>query len=108
MKPISQLMRETIDQKEILRGAEAQRAMREWATVVGETLATHTLPERFDHGVLWVAASGSAWAQELRLRRETVVARLNEIAGESDLFTDIRVGTRKPRSSPADMLRRNG
>jgi predicted nucleic acid-binding Zn ribbon protein len=81
---------------EVLKAARAQIAMRKWADVVGEAIASKSMPDRYDHGTLWVVASGSAWAQEIRLRKDEIIARLNELAGES-LFVDVRVGVRSFR-----------
>jgi predicted nucleic acid-binding Zn ribbon protein len=67
--------------------------MRRWPEIVGPILAKHSHPERYDRGTLWIAASGSAWAQELRLGQELILGRLNEAVGET-LFTGIRVGVR--------------
>jgi hypothetical protein len=52
-----------------------------------------------------VAATGSAWAQELRFMQDTILDRLNRLAGEPDLFQELRVGARTPRrdlSEPAE------
>ncbi|MES1228441.1 MAG: DUF721 domain-containing protein [Armatimonadota bacterium] len=89
-------MATAIASPDILEGARAQKVMRNWEEAVGALLASKTTPDRFDHGTVWVASTGSAWAQEIRLRREEIVGRLNQMAGE-DLFTDIRVGVRAPR-----------
>ena len=96
MKRLSEVMATAIVCTDVLDGARAQKVMRNWEEAVGGLLADKTSPDRFDHGIVWVAATGSAWAQEIRLRREEIVGRLNEMAGE-DLFKDIRVGVRAPR-----------
>ncbi len=80
--------------------ARAQRAMRHWEEVVGPLLSERSVPERYQEGTLWVAAKGPAWAQELRMRKDQVLQRLNEIAAEQGLFQDMRVGVRPPRSKP--------
>lgn len=93
---------------EVIRAARALRAMRRWESVVGPALAAKSSPDRFDHGVVWVAAAGAAWAQEVRMRREAILAKLNAIAGEASLFRDLRVcvGTvgAAPNADAARML----
>lgn len=79
---------------EVLRTARAQIAMHRWGEVVGEALAEKSFPDRYEKGTLWVVASGSAWAQEIRLRKEDIVRRLNEVASEPGLFREVRVGVR--------------
>ena len=96
MKRLSDVMATAIESPEILKAARAQKVMRRWTEAVGSLLSERTQPDRYDHGTVWVASSGSAWAQEIRMRREDIVSRLNEIAGEN-LFDDIRVGVRAPR-----------
>ena len=96
MRRLSEVMATAIVNPDVLVGARAQKVMRNWEEAVGSLLASKTSPDRFDHGTIWVASSGSAWAQEIRLRREEIVKRLNVMAGE-ELFKDIRVGVRAPR-----------
>ena len=81
----------------ILKTARAQIAMQRWPEVVGPGLADKAAPDRYDKGTLWVVSHGSAWSQEIRMRKEEIVRRLNEIADEPGLFTDLRVGTRAHR-----------
>lgn len=97
MKKISEILGLSIDDPSVMVAAKAQTVMRRWEEAVGPTLAEHSTPDRFEHGVVWVAASGSSWAQELRLRQTQILARLNAMAGEDDLFQKVRVGTRRPR-----------
>lgn len=93
MKRLSDLIVTTVPQKEILRAARAQAVTRQWTDVVGEFLAEKTSPDRYERGTLWIQASSSVWAQEIRMREDTIVARLNDLAGERGLFEGIRVGT---------------
>ncbi|HRI43957.1 MAG TPA: DUF721 domain-containing protein [Fimbriimonadaceae bacterium] len=103
MKRIADLLGKAVEQTEVLRAARAQAVVRQWASIVGEVLANKATPERFERGTLWVAASGSAWAQEIALRKELILDRLNGLANER-LFEDLRVGTRVPRRDLAAPL----
>ena len=100
MRRLRSALPDAVDRGEVLRDAAAHRAFRYWEEVVGETLAAKSWPDRFDKGTVWVAVSGSAWAQELRLRREMILQRLREIAGDRSLFTDVRFGVRKLPARP--------
>jgi len=95
MRPLRNTLPDAVDRREILRDAAAHRAYRQWREVVGEGLAAKSWPDRYDKGTVWVAVAGSAWAQELRLMRDTILERLREIAGDRTLFTDVRFGVRK-------------
>ena len=100
MKKVQDVMLSAIGRPEILRTARAQLAMRQWSEVVGDALAEKSQPDRYERGTLWVVASGSAWAQEIRLRKDEIVRRLNEISKEPGLFFDVRVGARPFRRRP--------
>ncbi|MBL8048621.1 MAG: DUF721 domain-containing protein [Chthonomonas sp.] len=90
------MLGDSVAQAEVLRAARAQQILRHWPEVVGEFLASKCVPDRFERGTLWIAASGSAWAQELRLQQADILAKLNAYAGTS-LFLALRIGTRTPR-----------
>lgn len=94
MKPISWVLPAALENRELLQAARAQRVLRSWEEVVGTGLAKRSRPERYDRGTVWVAVEGSAWAQELRMRRDTLVKRLNTLAGEPGMFHDLRFGVR--------------
>ncbi|MFG2132578.1 DUF721 domain-containing protein [Streptomyces sp. NPDC048751] len=69
------------------RGWEAPAAvggvMGRWPEIVGEDVAKHCVPERYDEDerVLVVRCDSTAWATNLRLLAPTLVARLNEDLG---------------------------
>lgn len=63
-------------------------------------MATRSFPDRYDHGTVWVAVTGSAWAQELRMQKDQILARLTERASEPNLFINVRFGVR-PLPEPA-------
>lgn len=90
------MLGESLQRPELLRAARAQTVLRHWPEVVGEFLASKCVPDNYDHGTLWIAATGSAWAQEIRMQKNEIVQKLNEFAGEN-LFDNLRVGTRPPR-----------
>ncbi|MYU25495.1 MULTISPECIES: DUF721 domain-containing protein [unclassified Streptomyces] len=57
--------------------------MGRWPQIVGEDVAKHCVPERYDEDerVLLVRCDSTAWATNLRLLAPTLVARLNEDLG---------------------------
>jgi predicted nucleic acid-binding Zn ribbon protein len=94
MKKLNDMLAAAVGRPEVLRTARAQIAMQHWRDVVGDALAEKSFPDRYEKGTLWVVATGSAWAQEIRLRKEDIVRRLNETASEPGLFANVRVGVR--------------
>ncbi len=101
MKRLSDVLGTVFADSDVPNAARANIVMRQWSTAVGEILALHSAPDRYDHGVLWVEATGSAWAQEIRMSQAVILEKMNDIAGEQ-LFREIRVShrARKP-----DMVR---
>ncbi len=94
MKRLSDILPSAVEQKDVLRAARAQAVFGQWRDAVGDVLAMKTLPDRYDHGILWVSAESATWAQELRMREETVLERLNALAGEPSLFRQVKVSLR--------------
>lgn len=94
MKKLSKVLSKAIPHDEALRMARAHVVLRDWNAVVGEELGRRSRPDRYGKGVVWVAVTGSAWAQELRMRKELILGRLRERSGESNLFLDVRFGVR--------------
>ena len=92
------MLGDAIGRREVMRATRAQMLYKRWDEVVGEHLAKNSQIDRFEHGVLWVSATGSAWSQELMLQKHVILERMNEMAGE-ELFTDLRAsrGLRKAK-----------
>jgi predicted nucleic acid-binding Zn ribbon protein len=76
---------ESID--DILGGLEVQAKLQEqpfqilltyWSEVVGKVVAAHTQPLLIQRGVLRVATSSAAWAQNLTFERQRLLLKLNE------------------------------
>lgn len=57
--------------------------MGRWPQIVGDDLAKHCVPERYeeDERILTVICDSTAWATQLRLLAPRLVARLNEDLG---------------------------
>ena len=94
MKGLDKLLSPALGRDEVLRAAQAKRALRSWNAVVGEALGARSCPDRYDRGVVFVAVEGSAWAQELRLAKPQILSRLRAGAGDTSLFVDLRFGVR--------------
>lgn len=99
MKRAGQMLPKAVGRDEVLRTARAQQVLRFWPEIVGEGLASRSHPDRYGKGTVWVAVTGSAWAQELRMRKDLILERLRERAGDPSLFLDVRFGVR-PLPSP--------
>lgn len=51
---------------------------RAWKDIVGERVASHTLPAWIRNDVLWVYVDGSAWMQELTFMKPKIQELVNE------------------------------
>ena len=100
MKRIDRVLQFAFDQKEIVKAAQVGQALRRWDEIVGEELARRSWPDRYEAGTVYIAASGSAWAQELRMRKTLIMDRIAEILGTRALVSDVRFGVRKLPSRP--------
>ena len=97
MKKLQNMLRDAVAREEVIRAARAQKILKDWDSVVGAALAARSHPDRYDHGTVWVAVESSAWAQELRMSKDTILRRLGEKAGDPALFQDVRFGVRPIR-----------
>jgi predicted nucleic acid-binding Zn ribbon protein len=102
MKKVANLMPKAIE-AEVMRLSKAHGVLKHWDEIVGPALAERSWPDRYDRKIVWVAVQGSAWAQELRLMKEVILARLRSRSNDPDLFGDVRFGVRKlpPREPEA-------
>lgn len=103
MRRLDQLLGYSFEQKEIVRAAQAWQALKRWNEVVGEALAKKSWPDRYERGTVYVAVSGSAWAQELRMQKPTILKRLNDFVKDRGLITDVRFGVRELPDRSADV-----
>ena len=99
MRHVGRVLPKAVENAEVLRAARAGTVLRRWEEIVGELLASKSAPDRYDKGTVWVATQGSAWAQELRLKKPQLLERMEAMAGERGMFIDIRFGVRPPKHS---------
>jgi hypothetical protein len=81
-----------------------QMAVELWPEVVGDTIARHTLAERFKSGTLYVRARSPQWTQELHFHQARVIARINGRL-KSNLVQKIRCSVTPPRGIKVGALK---
>lgn len=94
MRKLGYMLSPAIGREEVIRAAKAQRVLREWESIVGKSMAERSYPDRYDHGTVWVAVEGSAWAQELRMQKDQILERLRERSSDPTIFQNLRFGVR--------------
>ena len=81
-----------------LRGpsrAEVGGIFGRWEEAVGEYVARHARPSRFEDGTLAIDVDEPAWVTEIEFRTEEITQRLKEVA-QVDVHTiDVRVARRR-------------
>jgi predicted nucleic acid-binding Zn ribbon protein len=77
----------------------AQVVAESWELVVGKLVAAQTQPIAVYRGVLKVATSSAAWAQNLVFERQRLIAKLNQILPFE--ITEIRFSTAQWGQKPA-------
>lgn len=107
MRPLDSILSAALPQREALRQARANKSLRRWNEVVGETLATKSWPERYEQGTVHVCVLGSSWLLELSLRKEQILDKLALLSGEPGLFKEIRFTDKSlPERPPAEIPKR--
>lgn len=93
LRPATSLMGDALGRPELLTRLEAQLVWRRWESCVGAQLAAKSFPEKFERGTLSVSVTTAVWVQELRMRQEAILERLNNLAGK-ELFKSLRFAVR--------------
>lgn len=95
MRKLEDLLGKALPHKEVLQAAKADIFLKDWPRLVGSELAARSRVLLYDHGLIIVQVTGSAWAQEINLRTPEILERLNRKGREAglkdDTFTGIRV-----------------
>jgi predicted nucleic acid-binding Zn ribbon protein len=81
----------TLEQRPSPKERQFQRVLQAWTEIVGDCVAAQTRPLRIQQGVLQVATSSSAWAQNLVFERQRILDKLNPYLVTP--LTDIRFST---------------
>ncbi len=76
------------------------RALLDWESIVGDTVARHATAAYIEHGTLIVEVANSAWMHRLQMQESDLRARLNRHLGE-EIIHQIRFRLGSP-STPKD------
>jgi predicted nucleic acid-binding Zn ribbon protein len=78
LAPLGSLMASIIRQFNLEDSYQIEFLRREWALMVGELIATHSIPERLFKATLLVYADHSVFAAEIALMRNAILSILHE------------------------------
>ena len=80
-EPIGKVLVELIEKLGIAAKMSEQRAVTEWAEIVGEKVAEHTRAVKVDRGRLFVEVDSPVWSQELTFMKRKIVREINRRIG---------------------------
>ncbi len=79
---LSEVIGEYVSEMKIGRKLKEVSVVDSWETIVGRVIASKTTSVRFSNGKLHVQIKSSVIRNELMMLRESLRAKLNEVAGE--------------------------
>lgn len=91
MRRVADHLNTLFDDPGVIDAVHARRVLRAWPSVVGDILARQTRSLDYEHGTLLISMNGSAWNQEIKLRQEMILEKLNELQTGGPRFRRIRI-----------------
>lgn len=88
-KTLGDALDELVETLGIRKKLREQEVFQFWDKAVGERIAEVAKPTRISKGTLFVSVQSGPWRNELSMRREEIVSRLNEIVNE-EIVKDIK------------------
>jgi len=80
---ISEALEEVIEQIGIRKSVLSDRARDVWKEAVGDIINENTTLKNIDKDRLIIVVSNDTWRQELSLRKEEIISKINELIGEN-------------------------
>lgn len=80
---ISEALEEVIEQIGIRKSVLSDRARDVWREAVGDIINENTTLKNIDKDRLIIVVSNDTWRQELSLRKEEIISKINELIGEN-------------------------
>ncbi len=79
---ISEALEEVVEQLGIRKSVLSNRARDVWKEAVGEIINENTTLQNIEKDRLIIVVSNDSWRQELSLRKEEIISKINELIGE--------------------------
>ncbi len=79
---ISEALEEVVEQLGIRKSVLSNRARDVWKDAVGEIINENTTLQNIEKDRLIIVVSNDSWRQELSLRKEEIISKINELIGE--------------------------
>jgi len=78
-KPISGIVDSLMRSLGLSRTYDGWQAVANWPEIVGDTIAGISRAVRYEQGVLYVAVEKDVWRQELTMRTETILKKIQSM-----------------------------
>ena len=95
-----ELIGSAIDKLVIEQGWQRDNAVatltNSWAEIVGSDVAAHCVPKEFNEGTLKIEAESTAWATQLKLLNNTIVAKIAAAIGDGIVRKIVISGPQTP------------
>ena len=88
-KTIGDAIEELVAQLGIKKKLHEQDAFVVWDEAVGERIAKIATPTRMLRGTLIISVKSGAWRNELNMRKQEILRRINELLGD-EIVKDIK------------------
>ena len=82
-KALAQAIQELTLSFGIDKKLEQYEAVTQWAGIVGPQIAKETEPQKIERGLLLVRVRKGVWRNELTMRKEEIIAKLNKAIGNN-------------------------
>ncbi len=89
IKPIGGALDELVRSLGIKKKLQEYEAVLQWSSVVGEHVARMSSATTISRGVMYVKVTTSTWRNELSLRKNEIILKLNAVLGE-EVVKDIK------------------
>ena len=89
MKKLGIVIDHLIKSEGIERPILQNKALINWEEIVGKQIAKHSTPEEVKHGVMVVRVETPVWRNELTLRKNEILEKLNK-GSHTQIIQDIK------------------
>lgn len=96
-EPIKNLINQIVEDRNWKQGVAEGSLFTEWNKIVGEEVASHTLPITIVDGKLTIQCSSSAWANQMRLMQQELLVTIRNSAPGALVEGLIFVGPNAPK-----------
>ena len=95
--PISELINQIVSDRNWNQGVAEGNLFSDWEKIVGQEIASHTLPVSTVDGKLMIKCSSTAWANQMRLMQQELLTTIRNSAPGALIEELIFLGPNAPK-----------